>query len=115
MKFYNAVIIEGTVSKDGRESVCLHTVGSLLLPLQLCDACNILFSQRYYLGTVSWKVIALSFVQIVEDTEKYQEKSSEPESHHLEANFGKFLYCKDSVIKNSSWSFFESVMSKLVK
>lgn len=49
---------------------------------------------------VSWKVIALLFVQIVRDTEKYQKyqgESREPESHHLEANFGKFFYCKDSI------------------
>ena len=62
--------------------------------LNCLPACRLLMGQR--------KVIALSLVQIVEDTEIYQEKSSEPESHHLGANFGKFLYCKDSVIKNSS-------------
>lgn len=50
----------------------------------------------------------------MEDTEKYKEKSSYPESHHLEANFGKFLYRKDSIIKNFTWIFFESLVCKLV-
>ena len=61
-----------------------------------CYACNILFPRRVYLRKVPWKVIALLFIQVVEDTEKYKEKSHHPESHHPEANFGKFSYCNNS-------------------
>lgn len=50
----------------------------------------------------------------MENTEKYKEKSSCPESHHLEANFGKLSYCKDSLIRNFTWFFFESLVYKLV-
>ena len=36
------------------------------------------------------------FIQVMEDTENYKEKSHNRESHHPEANFGKFSFCKNS-------------------